>query len=116
LSKLLTLNCAEQRPSRKLLWQEGGPLPWIPAQREAVCRLEFLDDLQHWIDTDRRTVKRLHDVMRAVLRDPFQGIGKPEPLNDLGPGVWSRRITQEHRCVYLGKADRVEFLQGRSHY
>jgi toxin YoeB len=37
-------------------------------------------------------------------------------LNDLGPGVWSRRITQEHRCVYLGKADRVEFLQGRSHY
>ena len=65
---------------------------------------------------DRRTAKRLLDVMRAVLRDPFQGIGKPEPLKYLGPGVWSRRITQEHRCVYLVKADRVEFLQGRYHY
>ena len=53
--------------------------------------------------------------MRAVLRDPFQGIGKPEPLKVLGPGVWSRRITQEHRCVVLVKADRVEFLQGRYH-
>jgi toxin YoeB len=54
--------------------------------------------------------------MRAVLRDPFQGIGKPEPLKYLGPRVWSRRITQEHRCVVLVKADRLEFLQGRYHY
>jgi toxin YoeB len=54
--------------------------------------------------------------MRAVLRDPFSGIGKPEPLKYLGPGVWSRRITQEHRCLYLVKAVRVEFLQGRYHY
>jgi toxin YoeB len=79
----------------------------MSAQREAVCHPEFQDDLQHWIDTDRRggrrTAKRLLDVMRAVLRDPFQGIGKPEPLKYLGPGVWSRRITQEHRCVYLVK-------------
>jgi Txe/YoeB family toxin of toxin-antitoxin system len=59
---------------------------------------------------DRLPVQ-LHD-----LRDPFSGIGKPEPLNYLGSGVWSRRITQEHRCVYLVKADRVEFLQGRYHY
>lgn len=93
----------------------------MSAQREAVCHPEFLDDLQHWIDTNRRTAnrrtaKRLLELMRAVLRDPFQGIGKPEPLKYLGPGVWSRRITQEHRCVYLGKADRVEFLQGRYHY
>jgi toxin YoeB len=61
---------------------------------------------------DRRPL----ELMRAVLRDPFQGIGKPEPLKYLGPGVWSRRITQEHRCVVLVKADRVEFLQGRYHY
>ena len=86
------------------------------AQREAVCHPEFLDDLQHWFDTDRRTASRLLELMRAVLRDPFQGIGKPEPLKYLGPGVGSRRITQEHRCVYLVKADRVEFLQGRYHY
>lgn len=88
----------------------------MSAQREAVCHPEFLDDLQPWINTDRRMAKRLLELMRAVLRDPFQGIGKPEPLKYLGPGVWSRRITQEHRCVYLVKADRVEFLQGRYHY
>jgi toxin YoeB len=50
------------------------------------------------------------------LKDPFEGIGKPEPLKYLGPGVWYRRITQEHRCVYLVQNSRVEFLQGRYHY
>ena len=54
--------------------------------------------------------------MKAVLRDPFSGICKPESLKYLGPGVWSRRITQEHSCVYLVKTDRIEFLQGRYHY
>ena len=47
---------------------------------------------------------------------PFTGIGNPEPLKYLGSDVWSRRVTQEHRCVYLVKADRIEFLQGRYHY
>ena len=88
----------------------------MSTQREAVCHPEFLEDLQHWIETDRRVARRLLDLMKAVLRDPFSGIGKPEPLKDLGSGVWSRRITQEHRCVYLVKAERVEFLQGRYHY
>jgi toxin YoeB len=88
----------------------------MSAQREAVCHPEFLEDLQHRVETDRRTARRLLELMKAVLRDPFSGIGKPEPLKYLGTGVWSRRITQEHRCVYLIKADRVEFLQGRYHY
>lgn len=82
----------------------------------AVCHPEFLEDLQFWVETDRRTAKRLLQLMRAILRQPFEGIGKPEPLNYLGANVWSRRVTQEHRCVYLVKADRVEFLQGRHHY
>jgi toxin YoeB len=84
----------------------------MSAQRAAVCHPEVLDDLQHWIDTDLRTAKRLLELVRPVLRDPFQGIGKPEPLKVLGPGVWSGRNTQEHRCVVLVKADRVELLQG----
>ena len=84
--------------------------------RVAVCHPEFLEDLQHWVETDRRGAKRLLELMRATLRDPFDGIGKPEPLKYLGADVWSRRITQEHRCVYLVKADRVKFLQGRYHY
>ena len=88
----------------------------MSAQREAVCHPEFLEDLQHWIESDRKTARRLLELMKAVLRDPFSGIGKPETLKYLGSGVWSRRITQEHRCVYLVKPDRVEFLQGRYHY
>jgi toxin YoeB len=88
----------------------------MSAPREAVYQPEFLEDLQHWMDTDRRKARLLMELMRAVLRDSFTGIGKPEPLKYLGPGVWSRRITQEHRCVYLVKTDRVEFLQGRYHY
>ena len=88
----------------------------MSTRRQAVCHPEFLDDLQHWIATHQRTARRLLELMRAVLRDPFTGIGKPEPLKYLGAGVWSRRITQEHRCVYLVRADRVEFLQGRYHY
>ena len=88
----------------------------MSSRREAVCHPEFLEDLQHWIETDRRAARRLLDLLKAVLRDPFSGIGKPEPLEFLGSGVWSRRITQEHRCVYRVKADRFEFLQGRYHY
>jgi toxin YoeB len=81
-----------------------------------VCHPEFLDDLRHWVNTDRRAAKRLLDLSEAILRDPFAGIGKPEPLKYLGSDIWSRRITAEHRCVYRVLADRVEFLQGRYHY
>ncbi|MEC4747759.1 Txe/YoeB family addiction module toxin [Methylomicrobium sp. Wu6] len=84
--------------------------------RVAVFHPEFLEDLQYWVETDRRVAKRLLELVKATLRVPFDGIGKPEPLKYLGPDVWSRRITQEHRCVYLVKQDRVEFLQGRYHY
>ena len=50
------------------------------------------------------------------MRDPFQGMGKPEPLKYLGAGVWSRRITQEHRLVYVVGKERVDFVQARYHY
>ncbi len=86
------------------------------AARLAVFQPEFREDLRYWVETDRRTARRLLELVEAILRDPFAGIGKPEPLKYLGSDVWSRRITQEHRCVYLVKADRVEFLQGRYHY
>ncbi len=54
--------------------------------------------------------------MDCGVSDPFDGIGKPEPLKYLGADVWSRRITHEHRCVDLVKVDRVKFLQGRCHH
>ena len=74
----------------------------MSTQRESVCYPECLDDLQHWIATDQRSPRRLLELMRAVLRDPFTGIGKPEPLENLGAGVWSRRITQTRRQHGVG--------------
>lgn len=66
--------------------------------------------------TDGKTAMRVMKLVEATLRDPFGGIGKPEPLRFLGPGVWSRRVTQEHRIVYLVEGGRVDFLQARYHY
>ena len=77
---------------------------------------EFRDDLRFWVQTDRRTALRLLELVEAIVREPFSGIGKPEPLKHLGPNLWSRRLTQEHRLVYLVRDDRIDFLQGRYHY
>lgn len=85
-------------------------------QWEAVFQPEFREDLRYWIETDRRIAIRIFKLIEAVMRTPFKGIGKPEPLKFLGPGVWSRRITQEHRLVYVVGTDRIDFLQGRYHY
>jgi len=87
-----------------------------PDQREAVFQPEFREDLSYWVETDRRTALRILKMVEAVIHDPFQGIGKPEPLKFLGGGVWSRRITQEHRLVYLVSEARIDFLQARYHY
>ena len=87
-----------------------------PGPCQAVFDPHFIEDLRDWVETDRRTARRLLDLVEAVLRDPFSGIGKPEPLKYLGSDVWSRRLTQEHRCVYVVKAQQVDFLQGRYHY
>jgi toxin YoeB len=86
------------------------------SERLAVFQPEFREDLRHRAETDRRTALRVLNLVEAVLRDPFSGIGKPEPLNYLGPNVWSRRITQEHRLAYLVREDRIDFLQARFHY
>lgn len=70
-------------------------------QRLAIFQSEFREDLIYWVKTDRKTALRVLKLVEDVLRDPFSGLGKPEPLKYLGAGVWSRRITQEHRLVYL---------------
>ena len=84
--------------------------------RDAVFQPEFLEDLHHWVEVDRRLALRALDLIEAIMRDPFSGIGKPEPLKHLSRGVWSRRLTQEHRLVYLVRDDRIDFLQARYHY
>jgi len=85
-------------------------------RREAVFQSEFREDLRYWVEVDRKTALRAFDLVEAVMRDPFTGIGKPEPLKYLSPGTWSRRLTQEHRLVYLVRDDRIDFLQARYHY
>ena len=82
----------------------------------AVFQPEFIEDLRFWVETDRKLALRAFDMIEAILRDPFDGIGKPEPLKYPTPGAWSRRLTQEHRIVYLVRDERIDFLQARYHY
>ena len=84
--------------------------------REAVFHPEFREDLRSWIESDRRIALRVLELIEAALREPFAGVGKPEPLKHELTGAWSRRLTEEHRLVYLARGHRVEFLQARYHY
>jgi toxin YoeB len=81
-----------------------------------VFHPEFRQDLRYWIETDRKVAIRAFELIEGILRDPFAGIGKPEPLKYLLAGCWSRRLTQEHRLVYRVSERRVDFLQARYHY
>lgn len=85
-------------------------------EREAVFQPEFIEDLKYWVTKDRKTALRVFRLIEDILHDPFEGIGKPEPLKYLTSGTWSRRITQEHRIVYLVRDKRIDFLQARYHY
>jgi toxin YoeB len=85
-------------------------------ERLSIFHPEFPQDLRFWVETNRRVALRVLDLVEAVTRDPFQGIGKPEPLKYVLAGAWSRRVTEEHRLVYAVSADRIDFLQARYHY
>lgn len=86
------------------------------ATRLAVFQPEFREDLRFWVRTDRKTALRVLELVDAVLGNPLEGIGKPEPLKFYLRGCWSRRVTQEHRLIYLVRDERVDFLQARYHY
>ena len=73
-------------------------------------------DYLHWQEQNRRTLHRINEVIRDALRNPFTGIGKPEPLRGNLKGWWSRRITQEHRLVYRIENDTLIVMQCRFHY
>jgi toxin YoeB len=92
-----------KRPTRKPTWV-------------TMIQGECMEDLEHWVATDRKIALRTFNLMKAVRRDPFGGIGKPEPLRHLGPDIWSRRITARDRLVYRVGHDFVDFLQARYHY
>lgn len=73
-------------------------------------------DYTSWLTVDRRMIPRINKLLDDVVRHPFEGLGKPEPLRHALAGAWSRRITGEHRLVYLVDGDDVVVLQARYHY
>ncbi|GAA4829517.1 Txe/YoeB family addiction module toxin [Garicola koreensis] len=73
-------------------------------------------DYRHWQTTDRAVLKRINRLIDDIVRDPFDGIGKPEALRHALAGSWSRRITEEHRLVYLVHGEDIVIVQARYHY
>lgn len=74
------------------------------------------EDLGHWIATDRKLALRIPRIINDIERDPFTGIGKPEPLRGDKSGYWSRRINDEHRLVYAIQGEHILIAQARYHY
>ena len=74
------------------------------------------EDYLYWQATDKKVLKRIHEVIKDTLRSPFSGLGKPEPLRHALSGFWSRRLTDEHRMVYRVEDADLLIAQLRYHY
>jgi toxin YoeB len=74
------------------------------------------DDYQYWQETDKKMVRRIHELLKDIRRNPHSGIGKPEPLRHALAGYWSRRLDQEHRLVYRVTEQGILLAQLRYHY
>lgn len=87
-------------------------------QPEVVSQPEFMEGLRYCVEAYCKLALRAFKLKltEAMLQDYFHGIGKPEPLKYLAPGVRPRRLTHEHRIIHLVREDRIDFLQVRYHY
>ena len=74
------------------------------------------DDYLYWQKTDKKILKKINELVKSIKRDPFNGIGEPEPLKHNWAGFWSRRITLEHRLVYEVEDTKLTIAQCRYHY
>jgi toxin YoeB len=74
------------------------------------------DDYLYWQQTDNKTLKRINSLIENIKRQPFEGIGNPEPLKHNWSGYWSRRINREHRLVYKVLGESITIVQCRYHY
>lgn len=84
--------------------------------RRITWTLAAWDDYQYWQGQDRKTLKRINLLIRECLREPFDGIGKPEPLRENLSGFWSRRIDEVNRLVYCIDGDDLVIIACRYHY
>ena len=74
------------------------------------------EDYQYWLQADKKMIRRIIELIKDTVRNPYEGIGKPEPLKHTLAGFWSRRITDEHRIVYRISGGNLEIAQLRFHY
>jgi len=74
------------------------------------------DDYLYWQQTDKKILKRINLLIKEIKRQPFDGIGDPEPLKHNWTGYWSRRINREHRLIYTMKGENLTIAQCRYHY
>lgn len=81
-----------------------------------IFAAEAWEDYLYWQKQDKRMAERINKLIRDVQRDPFSGVGKPEPLKHALSGFWSRRSTDEHRMVYRVANDALEIVLLRFHY
>jgi len=81
-----------------------------------VFSRESWEEYLHWQKTDPNTLKRINLLIKEIMRDPYHGMGKPEPLKHAFQGYWSRRINSEHRIVYTKTRDQILIAQLRYHY
>ena len=77
---------------------------------------ESCEDYLYWQKTDKKKLKRVNDLLKDIARNPFDGIGKPEPLKFKYSGYWSRRIDDEHRLIYQVKEGEILIAKYRYHY
>lgn len=77
---------------------------------------ESWEDYLFWQKTDKKKLKRINDLIKAIAREPFEGVGKPESLKYKYAGYWSRRIDEEHRLVYKVRGDEILIAKCRFHY
>ena len=77
---------------------------------------ESWEDYLYWQKTDRKILERINSLVKDISRNPYSGLGKPEPLKYKYQGFWSRRITEEHRLIYRVVEDEIHIAKGRFHY
>jgi toxin YoeB len=85
-------------------------------ERDLVFDSQLLSDLTYWVNTNRKIALRLLSFVEAIKRNPFTGTGKPERLKYQDANIWSRRLTEADRIVYMVTENRIDFLQARYHY
>ncbi|PLZ10382.1 Txe/YoeB family addiction module toxin [Fischerella thermalis] len=95
---------------------EAEEINLVVVNRSPGFSSKFQEDLAWWFKQDFQKASKILDLVTAVMQDPFEGIGKPEPLKYLDADIWSRRIDLEHRLVYRVGNTQIDFLTCRYHY